>query len=120
MVEFTRHNLDTYWRDLADQVQAQGVEAVGHDDDAVAWIALGAPRLHHLLTHRALTSKSGAGRYVRDELDRRWHTLAPEALRLRETPTEPSLYRDLGRRGRDLHELLGWLVQDGTRPDRRS
>ena len=114
LLGFTRDNLDTYWRGQATEIEAAGVDAVGEDDDAVVWVGLGAARLHHLLTTHELTSKSGAGRYVRSVPDPRWHRIAEEALRIREQPTSPRLYDDPGRRGRDLHALLTWLVDDGT------
>jgi predicted nucleotidyltransferase len=113
LLDFTRTNLDTYWRGTADQVKAAGVKAVGEQDDAVAWIALGAARLHHLLSQRTLTSKSGAGRYIIERLDARWAPIAQEALRIRERPDTPSLYIDHGERGQDTYDLLVWLVEDG-------
>lgn len=111
LTAFTRDNLNTYWRDALRQIDADA-EAVGERDTAVAWVALGAPRLHHLLTQGRLTSKSGAGRYVIDSLDPRWAQIAREALRVRETPDRPGLYSDRGQRGRDMRDLLAWIVQD--------
>ncbi|SEC93125.1 hypothetical protein SAMN04489844_3281 [Nocardioides exalbidus] len=113
--DFTRRNLDTYWRGIAEQTAGEGVREIGGSDEAVAWIALGAPRLHHLLAEHSLTSKSGAGRYVIDRLDERWTPIAEEALRIRERPDTPSLYDDPVRRGQDTHDLLTWVVEDGTR-----
>lgn len=113
LLDFTRTNLDTYWRGIADQVKSTGAEAVGEQEEAVAWIALGAARLHHLLSQHSLTSKSGAGRYIIERLDPRWAPIAQEALRIRERPTTPSLYKDAGQRGRDTYDLLEWLVNDG-------
>ncbi|MDQ3094642.1 MAG: hypothetical protein M3Q82_01550 [Actinomycetota bacterium] len=84
-------------------------------DEPIAWVGLGPARLHHLLTKKTPTSKSGAGRYVVDELDPRWTKIGREALRIREHPESPGLYRDLAERGRDAHALLTWLVEDGTR-----
>jgi len=113
LLAFTRNNLDTYWRGIADQVAAAGVTTVGEQDDAVAWIALGAARLHHLLSQQELTSKSGAGRYIIERLDVRWAPIAQEALRIREDPDSPSLYTDHGKRGQDTHDLLTWFIEDG-------
>ncbi|RYB92082.1 hypothetical protein EUA93_18480 [Nocardioides oleivorans] len=116
LLAFTRANLDTYWRGIAEQTAGgAGVEEIGRSDEAVAWIALGAPRLHHLLRTHALTSKSGAGRYVIERLDARWSPIAEEALRVRERPGTESLYDDPVRRGQDTHDLLTWIVEDGTR-----
>ena len=114
LVEFTRRNLDTYWRDLIKQIEDTGAEAVGGHDDVIAWVGLGAARLHHLLVTKELTSKSGAGRYVCESLDPRWDRIGREALRVREDPGSRTLYDDPAQRGRDLHDLLTWLVRDGT------
>ena len=114
LVDFTRHNLDTYWRDVAAEVDLVGPEVIGADDGAVVWIVLGAARLHHVLARGEITSKSGAGRHVVDSLDPRWHRVAREALRIREGATLPGLYDDPGERGRDTAELLSWLIADGT------
>lgn len=113
LLDFTRTNLDTYWRGIAEQVKATGVPTVGEQDDAVAWIVLGAARLHHLLSTHDLTSKSGAGRYIVDRLGRRWAPIAHEALRIRERPDVPSLYADRDKRGQDTYDLLAWLIEDG-------
>jgi hypothetical protein len=112
--DFTRVNLDIYWRGSITKIEAAGIAALGEDDDAIAWTVLGAARLHHLLNRGAITSKSGAGRYVIDSLEPRWHLIAHEALRLRESPGDPPLYSDPAARGRDMHDLLVWLVEDGT------
>lgn len=116
LVRFTRENLDTYWRGQLRQVVDAGVEVVGANDAAVAWLVLGAPRLHHVLTRRTLTSKSGAGRYVLDSLDARWHRVAKEALRIREHPDQPSLYDDPRGRGQDVRDLLAWILDDALGP----
>jgi hypothetical protein len=68
-------------------------------------------------TQGEITSKSGAGRYVVEQLDRRWTLVAREALRIRESPDSPGLYEDLARRGQDMFDLLAWLVEDGTAQD---
>lgn len=73
LLAFTRDNLDTYWRSALAQV-----DTAIDEDGTVAWVTLGVARLHHLLARGALTSKSGAGRYVLNSLDARWHPLAVE------------------------------------------
>jgi hypothetical protein len=114
LLDFTRDNLDTYWRGIAEQVEDGNVEALGAHEPSVAWIGLGPARLRHLLVTGKLTSKSGAGRYVRDSLDPRWSLIARESLRIREDPGTASLYEDCGQRGRDAHALLRWLIDEGS------
>lgn len=118
LTSFTRHNLDTYWRTLMEQIDEEGLATVGEQDEAIAWVVLGAARLHHLLTQGGSTSKSGAGRYIIEHLDHRWTPIANEALRIRESPESPGLHEDLARRGHDMHDLLAWLVEDGTTRDK--
>ncbi len=114
LLQFTRGNLDTYWRSILEWITTQDDAAEGLDDDLVVWTVLGCARLHHLLARGALTSKSGAGRYVVNHLDPRWRLVAGEALRLREDPGSPSLYADRDQRRRDTCDLLAWVVADGT------
>ena len=114
LVQFTRDNLDTYWRSLLEHLGSERAPDMDCHDDLVLWTVLGSARLHHLLARGALTSKSGAGRYVIEHLDPRWHPIAREALRLRERPGSPSLYADADHRRLDTCDLLAWVVAVGT------
>ena len=114
LLDFTRTNLDTFWRGIAQQVDDGTVAELGAHDASIAFVGLGPARLHHLLATGELTSKSGAGRYVRDTLNPRWSLIAQESLRLRENPETPGLYADPAQRGQDAAELLHWLINDGV------
>lgn len=113
LVDFTRTNLDTYWRGAIEQIEAAGIATFGQHDSTIAWVSLGAARLHHLLTRNVLTSKSGAGRYLCN-LDPRRTKIGNEALRIRERPDSPSLYGNLTERGQDAYDQLVWIVDNQT------
>lgn len=115
LLDFTRTNLDAYWAPLLRDMEARGAEDAGSDDGTVVWVTLGVARLHHVLARERLTSKSGAGRYVVEALDPRWHKLAAEALRIREGTGSESSYRVPAERAADLRQFLTWAIDDGRR-----
>ncbi len=112
LLDYTRENLSSYWAALLARIEDGGDRAIGENDRGVAWATLGIARLHHLLARRELTSKSGAGRYVLEALDQRWHRIAAEALAIREQPGARSAYDDPAERGRDVREFLAWAIDD--------
>lgn len=111
---YTRENLETYWTGIRDQLRDVGPQRVGAQDDTTVWVVLGAPRLHHVLATERLTSKSGAGRYALEQFPSEHHRIAREALRLREFPSEASLYDDPAERGAAVTAVLEWVLDDVT------
>ncbi|WP_208853207.1 nucleotidyltransferase domain-containing protein [Streptomyces albofaciens] len=73
--DWTRENLDGYWRGWriahGKPLSARGVWALG--GRAVAWGMLGVTRLHYTLATGEITSKGGAGRYALRAFGADWH-----------------------------------------------
>jgi hypothetical protein len=43
-----------------------------------------------------------------------WSPLTSRTRTIRERPDSPGLYDDLGKRGRDMHDILAWIIDDAT------
>jgi Domain of unknown function (DUF4111) len=110
--DYSRENLNSYWRSVLQRMQRAGSARTGAHVEHTVWTVLGVARLHHLLATGQMTSKSGAGRYVIESLDNRWSLIAQEALRGRESPQDPSLYSDVAHRGEDATDFLSWVIED--------
>lgn len=113
LVEFTRHNLRTYWRDTAEALALMPSE--GGSESACCWCVLGVARLDHLLVTGRTTTKSGAGRWALGHYPDRFHRVLTEALRIRDGG--PSEYdEDAGARGLDTAAFVRHVV-DGADGD---
>jgi hypothetical protein len=111
LLVYTRNNLDTYWRQTAEQVAAEVPAAL--PGWACCWCVLGVARLHHLLVTGEMTTKSAAGRWGLTYYPERWHRVLREALRIREGGLEYADDRDA--RGRDTAEFTAFVVHEGTK-----
>lgn len=114
LLDFTRTNLDTYWRGTAEALLAMPAE--GRPEDACEWCVLGVARLHHLLVTGEMTTKSRAGEWGLTFYPERFHRVLREALRIRcgggsEYPG------DDGPRGVDTAAFTAYVVDQGTGPD---
>ena len=110
--EFTRTNLDTYWRDTAVALAAMPGEAAR--ETSCSWCVLGVARLDHLLITGEMTTKSRAGHWGLAHYPARFHRVLREALRLREDPAAPSAYDDPAARGRDVAAFTAHVVAAGA------
>ena len=79
---WTRDNLNTYWRRWADSVRRPGLHAVKANirHMALAWAALGAPRLHCTIATGDVISKEAGGEYALEVFDHCWRPLVRDAL----------------------------------------
>lgn len=113
LVEFTRENLDTYWRRNAEALAAMPME--GSSEEACCWCVLGVARLHHLLVTGELTTKSAAGRWGLSHYPERFHPVLREALRIRSGGgDEPPGEYPSAARGRDTADFTAYVVREGT------
>jgi hypothetical protein len=111
LLDFTRGNLDGYWRDNAEALAAMPSE--GAVEWACCWCVLGVARLHHLLITGEMTTKSAAGRWGLTYYPERWHRVLREALRIREGG--PDEYADdRSARGIDTADFTAFVVNEGT------
>jgi hypothetical protein len=109
--DFTRTNLDTYWRRNAEALAEMPSE--GAKEEACSWCVLGVARLHHLLVTGEMTTKNGAGEWGLTHYPDRFHRVLREALRIRSGGGDEYLGDD-GARGADTAELTAYVVARGT------
>jgi hypothetical protein len=112
LVDFTRGNLDTYWRGNAEALAAMPSE--GRTERACEWCVLGVARLHHLLVTGEMTTKNGAGRWGLTHYPERFHRVLREALRIRNGGSAEYLDDDESR-GADTAAFTAYVVERGTR-----
>jgi hypothetical protein len=105
--DFTRNNLDTYWRGSAEALAATPAEAAR--EDACCWCVLGVARLDHLLVTGEMTTKSGAGRWGLTHYPERFHRVLREALRIREGGSN-EYPDDEAARGRDTADFTAYVA----------
>lgn len=87
----------------------------GLTDMWIAWMVLGAPRLHYSIATGAVTSKDGAGRYALQTMPERWHRIVREALRIRRGDAEHGLYPSRLLRRREMLAFVGFVIEDAGR-----
>jgi Domain of unknown function (DUF4111) len=108
LLDFTRGNLDSYWRGNAEALTARPSD--GAREVACCWCVLGVARLDHLLVTGELTTKSGAGRWGLTHYPEQFHRVLREGLRIREGGRNE--YPDDDRsRGRDTAAFTAYVVK---------
>ena len=110
LLDFTRANLDSYWRGNAEALAAQPNE--GAREEACCWCVLGVARLDHLLVTGDMTTKSGAGRWGLTHYPEQFHRVLREALRIREGGCDEYPDDDESR-GRDTAAFTAYVVEQG-------
>lgn len=117
LAEWTRDNLDSYWRRWWRRstclLSKAGLASLG--GWAPAWGVLGVSRLHYTLATGRITSKSGAGTYARATFNARWHRIIDECLRIRRGAFGPSLYGNPLSRRRDALAFMDVAIEDAHR-----
>ncbi len=118
LLDFTRTNLQTYWRRWVGSLDriAEHHPEKAVDPWFVDWCVLGSVRLHALLATGRLHSKGSAGRFALATFDPAWHPILAEALRIRNGDAEPSAYADPRHRLRQAREFLAMVVDANDEP----
>lgn len=111
LIDYTRANLDGYWRNWAERLAV--VEPDKITDWVCSWCVLGVARLHHLLITGEMTSKSGAGRWAPTYYDDRWQRILAEGLRCREGGADQYV-GDRNQRAADTASFVAMVVETGT------
>lgn len=111
LLDFTRGNLNTYWRHNAEALTKMPAE--GNAPDACEWCVLGVARLHHLLVTGEMTTKSRAGEWGLSHYPARFHRVLREALGIRSGGGDEYLQDD-GARGLDTAAFTAYVVAQGT------
>lgn len=107
LLDFTRDNVDTYWRGKAEALVAAPGE--GSREDACCWCVLGVARLDHLLVTGEMTTKSGAGRWGLSHYPERFHRVLREAIRIRHGGGD-EYADDEPARGQDTADFMAHVV----------
>jgi len=108
-------NLEQYWRRRLDVwKQMDPTEELARHEYGLQWLVLGVPRLHYTMATLEVTSKTEAGRYALDVVDRRWHPVIETAISLR---ADSAAALRLGpEQARDQAvDVATWLIDDAHR-----
>lgn len=114
-IQYSRQNLQSYWRNWLDTrrrlVSVAGMALLS--DDAITWGALGVARLHATILRGEVPSKAGAAAHAQSAFPDHDRIIA-EALRLRTDPAgRPSYGTPLARR-RDLIAFMDAVIGSGA------
>lgn len=112
VVDYMRHNLNTYWASFGKQ-PSRMIRSL--TDDGVAWIVLGVLRQYYSFKEKDITSKVGAGEYVLKVLPVEWHTLIQDALDIRQG-RKPKRYSSRFTRGYATVRFVRYIVEVSNGP----
>jgi hypothetical protein len=108
-------NLERYWRGQVESwCRVEPTEARVRHEYGLQWLVLGVPRLHFTISTLEVTSKTAAGYYALEVVDRQWHPLIEAAIALRADQGAP--VRMSPEQARDQAvELAVWFIEDAHR-----
>jgi hypothetical protein len=107
--DYTRHNLNTYWRKWAYHPSSMLKLLSG---TGIEWAVLGVLRLVYALRENDMTSKAGAGAYALATLPPRYHRIVAEAMRIRAKQSTSSYPRFPLPRALDAVALLRAMIRE--------
>lgn len=119
LTDWTRGNLDGYWRRWW-QRSSRPLTPAGLaclTSWGPMWCVLGVSRLHYTLATGKIISKVAAGEYARATFKPRWHRIIDECLRIRRDDHQRSFYRTPFSRRTDALAFIDMAIEDALRPE---
>jgi hypothetical protein len=110
-IRFVVDNLNSYWRDVANDVAARAAAEPDRQwqPSALEWCGLGALRLHYTAFTADVTSKRGAGEYGLATSPMEFHPVVQRALAIRTLPDQtPPTSDEMSAAAR----LIAWVIDD--------
>lgn len=112
-IDYSRRNLDSYWRPWL-EIRRRLLSPALLRGDGVTWGCLGIARLHATIATGRVPSKSAAGEHALAAFPGHARILE-ESLRLRREPARASLYRSPLTRRRDAIAFMADVLASATR-----
>ncbi len=117
VVDWCRHTLANQWGPWWDRT-ARSLSLAGFGGLgplAPTTGVLGVARIRYTLETGGIISKCGGGEWALEAMAPRWRRILTEALRVRNHPDRPSLYRSPWRRRRDALAFVDSVLTDAER-----
>ncbi len=112
---WSRENLEQYWqRQIQHWKDVVPTDFLIRHQYGLQWLVLGVPRLHYTIATLQITSKTGAGRYALEVVDRKWHPVIEAAIALRADRTAP-LRLSIEEARSQAVDVAAWLIEDARK-----
>jgi predicted nucleotidyltransferase len=113
--EWTRGNLNGYWRRWVERVRHPSLREAVLGRRFTAAGVLGAPRLHYTIATGEIATKEDAAEHALEVFDPRWRPLIEDALAWwRLEPSRPPYRRHPAKRGHDAADFVSHVIDVGN------